>query len=94
MIVRASAGKLLVGAVLAYLVLSGNRGLWNLYKLHQEKKELAGEIARLKEEVDKYRSDYDVYERSLALLEKQAREELNLVRPGETIYRFDGGDRP
>ncbi len=79
---------ILAGAALLYLVFSGNRGLWNLYKLHQEKQELSEQVAQLKSEISRYQAQYQDFQANPSMLEKQAREELNLVKPGEIVYKF------
>ncbi len=66
----------------------GERGVFHLWRLWGEKKQLEErnfllqkENAALRERAYRIRQD-DLY------LEKLAREELGLVRPGEIIYRF------
>ena len=81
-------GNVVIGLVVGYLVFSGNRGLWNLYKLHQEKKVVAEQITQLKSEIRRYQEEYQTYEKNTVSMEKQAREELNLVKPGEVVYKF------
>ncbi len=76
------------GLFLLYLLVSGNRGLWRLYKLHQQKQVLTEDIARLKVEIANYQAEYQAYGRNPASLERRAREELNLVKPGEIVYKF------
>ena len=85
-------GTVLTGVVLTYLVFTGNRGLWNLYKLHQEKQTLSLQVTQLKSEIDRYQMEYRDYQRNPSVLEKQAREELNLVKPGEIVYKFTEAD--
>jgi cell division protein FtsB len=79
-----------VGIVLslAYLVFSGNRGIWNFYRLHQEKQNLNEQITHLKNEINRYQAEYQIYAKNNAIVEKQAREELSLVKPGEIVYKF------
>lgn len=74
-----------------YLFLGGNRGMWNLFKLHQEKVQLQKEVDRLKAEIRSGRAEYQVFKNNPQVIEKQAREDLNLVKPGEMIYRFSKG---
>ena len=81
-------GNIVIGLVVGYLVFSGNRGLWNLYKLHQEKQAVGEQITRLKSEINRYQAEYKTYEKNTVGMEKQAREELNLVKPGEVVYKF------
>lgn len=66
----------------------GERGAFHLWRLRGEKKKLEEknylvqkENEALRERIDRIRHD-DLY------LEKVAREELGLVRPGEILYRF------
>ena len=80
-------------AALLYLVFSGNRGLWNLYKLHQERQALSQQVTQLKLEINRYQVEYQDFQRNPSVLEKQAREELNLVKPGEIVYKFAETDR-
>ena len=49
-------GQFFIGLVVVYLILSGNRGLWNLYKLHQEKQNLSEQISHLKIEAQKQKT--------------------------------------
>ncbi len=79
---------LVLGGV--YLFIGGNRGLWNLYKLHQDKVQLQKEVGQLQVEITRGRAEYEAYQNNPLVIEKQAREELNLVKPGEIIYRFSG----
>jgi cell division protein FtsB len=85
---RVKWGGLVIGMTILYLVVSGNRGLWNLYKLHQEKADLSRQVARLKLEISRSENEYHAMETDPSILEKQAREDLNLVKPGEIIYKF------
>lgn len=87
-------GTVVWGLVIVYLVFSGNRGLWNLYKLHEEKIKLSEEITQLRSDIDRHRTEYQTLEKDPRLVEKQAREELNLVKPGETVYMFKGQANP
>jgi cell division protein FtsB len=85
-------GSLVVVLFVAYLVFSGNRGLWNLYKLHQDKQNLTEQISQLQSEIDRYQAEYQAYSKNISVIEKQAREELNLVKPGEMVYKFGKTD--
>jgi cell division protein FtsB len=76
-----------------YLLFSGNRGLWNLYKLHQDKKMLSEQVFLLKNQIDRYEVEYQFFSKNTSVFEKQAREELNLVKPGELVYKFSKDDR-
>ena len=86
--IRQKLGRGIALAVVLYLVLSGNRGLWNLYQLEQERKILETDIGRLKGGIDRTLRDYSSFGKSDPALEKVAREELNLIKPGELSFRF------
>ena len=75
-------------AGLSLVTVFGERGVIHLWRLWQEKRTLdeknfllQKENENLRERIYRLRHD-DLY------LEKIAREELGLVRPGEIIYRF------
>jgi cell division protein FtsB len=77
---------------LALFTAFGERGVFHLWRLWGEKKQLEDknfllqkENESLRERVYRVRHD-DLY------LEKIAREELGLVRPGEMVYRFAAPD--
>jgi len=81
-------GRFIVVPAVLYLLFGGNRGLWNLYRLHQEKIILASQISQLKNEINQNQTEYKNYEKNSLVMEKLAREELNLVKPGELVYKF------
>jgi len=83
-------GPIIVGLTILYLMVTGNRGLWRLYQLQQEKNTLAIQIRQLQTDITRYQEEVSAVGKNPAILEKQAREELNLVRPGEVIYKFSG----
>jgi len=86
--IRKRLGRGIALAVVLYLVLSGNRGLWNLYQLNQERKLLESNISQLKGGIERVQKDYNSFGKSEPALEKVAREELNLIKPGEWAFRF------
>ena len=79
--------------VLAYFFILGNRGVWQLYKLKQDKRLLTEEIARLQIETGNYQAEYRSFGKNDTALERRAREELNLVKPGEIVYKFGTSTR-
>lgn len=78
--------------VAGYLLFSGNRGIWNLYKLHQEKKSLSNQVVNLKNQIDRCQMECQYFSKNTSVLEKQAREELDLIKPGELVYKFSKND--
>ena len=79
---------ILLPVLSAFLLIHGNRGLWKMAKLQQEKRVLSREVERLRVDVSHYRSELGTLGSDMSAVEKQAREELNLVKPGEIIYKF------
>lgn len=74
--------------ILSLFTIFGDRGIFDLWRLRGEKEKLdernfllLGENETLRERIHRLRHD-DFY------LEKIAREELGLARPGEIVYRF------
>jgi cell division protein FtsB len=81
--------------VLGFLILSfcvftaaGERGALHLWRLRTEKAKLDEENYRLQKDNEDLRQRISKLRNDNFYLEKIAREELNLVRPGEIIYRF------
>ena len=81
--------------VLGFFILSlcvltavGERGVLHLWRLRGEKARLDEENYRLQKENEGLRQRISKLRNDNFYLEKMAREELNLVRPGEIIYRF------
>ena len=86
-------GQIIAFGIITYLLIGGNRGLWHLYQLHQEKQVLTGDIDQLKVEIGRYQNEYQTFGKSTVNLEKQAREELNLIKPGEIVYKFNSSTK-
>jgi cell division protein FtsB len=81
--------------VLGFFILSlcvltavGERGVLHLWRLKGEKTRLDEENYRVQKENEGLRQRISKLRNDNFYLEKMAREELNLVRPGEIIYRF------
>jgi cell division protein FtsB len=66
----------------------GERGALHLWRLQGEKGHLDERNYRLQKENETLRRRIWRLRNDDAYLEKLAREELNLVRPGEVVYRF------
>ena len=79
-------GSLIV--TLALVTLVGERGALHLWRLRGEKTQLDEQNYRLQTENRILRERVTRIRNDNQYLEKLAREELNLVRPGEVVYRF------
>ncbi|HEY7316577.1 MAG TPA: septum formation initiator family protein [Candidatus Binatia bacterium] len=73
---------------LLMLTAVGERSVLHLWRLWGEKAKLDEENYRLQNENEGLRQRISKLRNDNFYLEKMAREELNLVRPGEIIYRF------
>ena len=73
---------------LCVLTAVGERGVLHLWRLTGEKARLDEQNYRLQKENEGLRERISKLRNDNFYLEKMAREELNLVRPGEIIYRF------
>ncbi len=81
----------LFGALIALLTLVtvvGERGALHLWRLRGEQTALDEQNYRMQKENEALRQRIWRIRNDNYYLEKLAREELNLVRPGEVIYRF------
>lgn len=77
-----------VALVWCFFIAFGERGIWHLWRLSREKRALDDRNFLLRRENDSLREKIERLRRDDAYLEKIAREELGLVRPGEIVYRF------
>jgi len=74
--------------LLALVTLVGERGALHLWRLRGEKARLDEQNYRLQKENESLRQRVQNIRNDDDYLEKLAREELNMTRPGEIIYRF------
>ncbi|HEX9442514.1 MAG TPA: septum formation initiator family protein, partial [Candidatus Binatia bacterium] len=73
---------------LALFTAFGERGVFHLWRLNGEKKQLQEKNFLLQKENEALRDRAYRIRNDDLYLEKIAREELGLIRPGETVYRF------
>jgi len=79
-------GSLIV--LLSLVTVVGERGALHLWRLRGEKSRLDEQNYRLQKENEALRQRISRIRNNDDYLEKVAREELNLVRPGDIVYRF------
>ena len=79
--------------LLSIYTIVGERGVFHLWRLRGEQAQLDQQNFRLQKENETLRQRISRLRHDDLYLEKIAREELNLVRPGEVIYRFPPSDR-
>jgi cell division protein FtsB len=85
--------------LLSVVTVVGERGAVHLWRLRGEKNRLDEQNYRLQKENEALRQRVARIRNDNRYLEQLAREELNMVRPGEIVYRFPrgetrGGPRP
>jgi cell division protein FtsB len=78
------------GLVLAvgWFIFGGQQGLFALAMSQREKAQLREQITQLQNDNKVLESQADALARDPQACEKTARERLQLMRPGEIIYRF------
>lgn len=82
---------LLLGGILVWIAFFDSHSLWQRYRWHQELEATTQENAELRTEIERLRSQLD-RPLSDSLVERIAREEYGMKRPGETIHRIKPGD--
>lgn len=78
--------------LLSLFTIVGERGALHLWRLRGDKANLDEQNYRLQKENEALRQRITRLRNDDFSLEKIAREELNLVRPGEVIYRFPSSE--
>jgi len=78
--------------LLSLYTITGEWGVIHLWRLGGEQAKLDEQNYRLQKENDALRQRIFRLRNDNSYLEKLAREELNLVRPGEVIYRFPSSE--
>lgn len=82
---------LLVGGMLIWVAFFDSHSLWQRYRWHQELEATTQENTDLRAEIERLRSQLD-RPLSDSVVERIAREEYGMKRPGETIYRVEPGE--
>jgi cell division protein FtsB len=87
----------LLGALILLLSLVtvvGDRGALHLWRLRGEKSRIDEQNYRMQRNNEALRQRIARVKHDNHYLEKLAREELNMVRPGEIVYRFSKAESP
>lgn len=75
-------------AVLIYLAIFNNEGFLTVYHQKEDLTQLKAKIEELKKENFEIRQMIKGYKTDPWTVEKIAREKLNLVKPGETVFKI------
>ena len=77
----------LIGITLLTIFIFGDHGLFQLYKLKKEKKNIQKHITKLREERETLIAEKKRLENDLKYIEKLAREKYRMAKPGERVYK-------
>ena len=84
---------ILVLVILGYTVF-GENGLLNLIRYQKQTQALVRELARVKAENERLREEVRQLQSDPAYIERLAREELGMVKPGELVIQFTEAKEP
>ena len=84
--VKVVVGLVVVG-ILGFTVF-GEHGVFKLMHYRAQRQEFAREAGRLRNENDKLRQEIDSLKNDPHYIERVARENLGMVRPGEFVIEF------
>lgn len=76
------------GVVAVWFLFFDNYSLFTRYQLHQEKQDLIQRTEELKKQTVELEEKIQDLEENPDLLEKIAREEYGMRKPGETVYKI------
>ena len=78
---------LLIGATLVIIFIFGDHGLFQLYKLKKERKEVQKNITQLRKNRETLIEEKNRLENDLEYIEKLAREKYRMAKPGEKVFK-------
>jgi cell division protein FtsB len=81
----------LFAVVMSLLMLLYDGSFWNLWSLHRNEKEMQKRIHAIEQDVQKLQLKVDAA-RSHSFIERQATEQLGLVREDELVFVFSDGE--
>lgn len=87
-------GKRYILLVAGFLVLVvsvtilGNGGIFHIYRLYQEEKQIEVDNQKLKDKNARLRKEVEALTSDLAYIERIARQELGMVKEGDAVYQF------
>lgn len=85
---------ILIGAYLIFPIIFGEMGLITYLKMRRTYSALSIEISILSDQNSKIEQEIQGLRSDPLVIEKLARGRLGLVRPGETVFRFEKGSPP
>ena len=77
----------LIGVTLLIIFIFGDHGLFQLYKLKRERKQVQIHITQLRENREKLIAEKNKLENDLDYIEKLARERFKMAKTGEKVFK-------
>jgi len=77
----------LIGLSLLIIFIFGDHGLYQLYKLKNERKQVQAHITQLRENREEFIAEKNRLENDLEYIEKLARERFRMAKPGEKVFK-------
>ena len=84
----------LIGITLLIIFIFGDHGLFQLYKLKSERKQVQAHITQLRESREELIAKKNRLENDLDYIEKLARERFRMAKPGEKVFKVISGKKP
>ena len=84
-IVRSSL--MLIGLILIFIFIFGDHGLFQLYTLKKEKKDVQKKIEQFRKERELLIEEKNHLENDLKYIERLAREKYRMAKPGEKVFK-------
>ena len=78
---------LLIAVILIFIFIFGDHGLFQLYTLKKEEKEIQKKIESFREERELLIEEKNRLENDLKYIEKLAREKYKMAKPGEKVFK-------
>ena len=78
---------LLITIILIFIFIFGDHGLFQLYTLKKEEKEIQKKIELFREERELLIEEKNRLENDLKYIEKLAREKYKMAKPGEKVFK-------
>ena len=70
------------------VVVFGDHGLWYIYRLDADYKNLVVNVLNLKQKNETIEQKINLFQKDNSFAEKIAREQCGLARPGEVVYKI------
>ena len=84
---------LLIIGTLLIIFIFGDHGLFQLYKLKQQRVEIQNYISQLRKDRESLLSEKNRLENDLKYIEKLAREKYRMAKPGEKVFKVITKDK-